>query len=156
MTTRTDLTLTIAGAAGAALWALQQPIDKRAFASGYDDVELLGRAVTSGPAWKSIGFAMHVANGAAFGFLFARLRRRAPGLSPRVAGQLLAQVENFGLYPLAAIVDRVHPAREQLSPAFGARQLAQATWRHAILGAVVGEAAARVERRERIERINAV
>ena len=33
----------LAGGIAAGLWALQQPLDKRLFASRYDDVELLGR-----------------------------------------------------------------------------------------------------------------
>jgi hypothetical protein len=33
----------------------------------------------------------------------------------------------------------VHPARGEIAPAFGRRQLAQATWRHALLGVVLGE-----------------
>ena len=37
--------LAMAGALGAALWALQQPLDKRIARHGYDDVELLGYAV---------------------------------------------------------------------------------------------------------------
>ena len=49
----------------------------------------------------------------------------------------------FGLYPLAAVVDRVHPARDSMPPAFGVRQLGQATWRHAILGVALGIAGAR-------------
>jgi hypothetical protein len=59
----------------------------------------------------------------------------------------MAQAENFGLYPLAALLDRVHPARGDIAHAFGARQLLQATWRHALLGVVLGEVAARTSRR---------
>ena len=36
----------LAGALAAAVWAAQQPIDKRLFGSRYDDVELLGKLVT--------------------------------------------------------------------------------------------------------------
>jgi hypothetical protein len=31
---------------GCAVWAVQQPLDKRAFRSGYDDLGLLGKLVT--------------------------------------------------------------------------------------------------------------
>ena len=39
----------LAGAAAAAVWAAQQPLDQRVFGVDYDDVELLGRFVTRGP-----------------------------------------------------------------------------------------------------------
>ena len=55
----------LAGALAAALWAAQQPLDKRVFGFPFDDVELLGKAVTSGPHWRAAGMAMHLANGAA-------------------------------------------------------------------------------------------
>ena len=42
----------LAGATAAAVWAAQQPIDKRVFAFPFDDVELLGKAVTRGPRWR--------------------------------------------------------------------------------------------------------
>jgi len=130
---------------GAAVWAAQQPLDKRVLRSGYDDVELLGRSVLPHGRWRAPGWVLHLLNGALFGAAFAELRRRWPAGSPRVAAQAMAQAENFGLYPLAAIVDRRHPARDELAPAFGRRQLVQATWRHAILGIVLGEAAHRLE-----------
>ena len=139
--------LALAGALGAAVWAAQQPLDQRVSRSGYDDVELLGRLVRPDGGWRLAGWAMHLANGAAFGVAFAELRRRVPALPPRAAAQGMAQLENFGLYPLAALVDRHHPARGDIAPAFGRRQLAQATWRHAILGIVLGAAASRIERR---------
>ena len=38
----------LAGAIAAAAWAAQQPLDKRAFGSDYDDVELLGGSSRAG------------------------------------------------------------------------------------------------------------
>jgi hypothetical protein len=148
MTTHTDqLVLAAAGAAGAALWAAQQPLDQRLLGTGYDDVELLGRAVTRGDRWRLPGVLLHVTNGAVFGLVFAQVRRASPQLPPRLTAHAMTQAENFGLYPLAAIVDRVHPRRDVLAPAFGRRQLLQATWRHALLGFILGEVAARLESR---------
>ena len=43
------------GQLAAAVWAAQQPLDKRVFGSRYDDVELLGKLVTRGPAWPAAG-----------------------------------------------------------------------------------------------------
>jgi hypothetical protein len=148
MNLRTRLLLMLGGIAGTALWAAQQRLDKRALHRGYDDVELLGRFVYPwDERWVPAGWAMHLANGAAFGLAYSELLRRLPeGTSPRAAAMAMAQVENVGLYPIAAIVDRVHPARGDISKAFGGREFAQATWRHAILGAVLGEVASRATR----------
>ena len=133
----------LAGAAGAAVWAAQQPVDKRAFASSYDDVELLGKAVTRGDAWPAAGIALHLGNGAAFGAVYAQLRPFLPG--PLVARAVTAaMIEHVALWPLGQLVDRYHPARKELTPLRdNARAFAQATWRHLVLGLVMGE----VERR---------
>ena len=49
-------------------------------------------------------------------------------------------VENVGLWPLSAISDRFHPARDELPRLSGSRAaLAQATWRHLLFGVVLGE-----------------
>src|SRR4051794_2618807 len=61
----------LAGAAAAAVWAAQQPLDQRVFSVRYDDVELLGRLVTDSRAAYPIGLAMHVFNGAVFGAVYA-------------------------------------------------------------------------------------
>jgi len=138
--------LAAGGGLGAALWALQQPLDKRVFGADYDDVELLGRFFPRQRCWRSLGLALHVLNGAIFGLAYSEVWRRTPRVSPRVSAQMAIQMENVGLFPLAMLVDRHHPAREWLASAWGARQLAQATWRHAILGVVLGEVAARLAR----------
>ncbi len=144
MPPRTRLLLAAAGAAGAAIWALQQPFDKKLLRAGYDDVELLGRALPIQRGWYGAGLAIHCLNGAAFGLAYSELARRTPGVAPAASAMAMAMAENAGLFPLAALVDRFHPARDQLAPVFGTRQFAQATWRHAILGAVLGLAAERL------------
>jgi hypothetical protein len=54
-------------------------------------------------------------------------------------------IENFGLWPLGRVSDRFHPARDELPALVGnGRALAQATWRHAIFGLVLGTAEARL------------
>jgi hypothetical protein len=132
-----------AGAGAALVWAAQQPIDKRLFASDYDDVELLGKLVTRRAGWPVAGVMMHVANGAAFGAVYALARGRLPG-PPWARGLLLAQLENFGLWPLVRFTDRFHPARSELPKLRGNRRaLAQATWRHAVFGLVLGLVEAR-------------
>jgi hypothetical protein len=147
VTTATDVARgTAAGAVGAATWAAQQPLDKRVFGSDYDDIELLGKLVTLRRWWPLPGLAVHMANGVLFGAAYALARSHLPG--PGWArGLLAAQVENFGLWPLVRFIDHYHPARDELSTLGGNRQaLAQATWRHAIFGIVLG---ALVERWDR-------
>ena len=56
----------LAGAAAAAVWAAQQPLDRRVFGVPYDDAELLGRWVTRSGSWQPVGLAMHIGNGATF------------------------------------------------------------------------------------------
>src|SRR3954466_3507263 len=69
----------LAGAAAAAVWAAQQPLDKKAFGSDYDDVELLGKLVARDSGWQAAGLAIHMANGAAFGTVYALVRPLIPG-----------------------------------------------------------------------------
>lgn len=131
-----------AGAVAALAWAAQQPLDKRAFRSDYDDVELLGRALAPEGPWLVPGLALHAANGAAFGAVYSRVAGRLPG-PPWAQGLLAAQAENFGLWPLVRLTDRFHPARDELPRLTGNRRaLAQATWRHALFGLVLGALAA--------------
>ncbi|CAA9505552.1 MAG: hypothetical protein AVDCRST_MAG17-1654 [uncultured Solirubrobacterales bacterium] len=144
MDLRRSLNGAFAGGLAAGLWAAQQPLDKRIGGSSYDDVELLGKLVTRGPGWPAAGAALHVANGALFGAVYAQIRPFLPG-PPVVRGLLAAQVEHVGLFPLGAVVDRVHPARDELEVLGGnGRAFAQATWRHAIFGVVLGLLEARL------------
>ena len=132
----------LAGAGAAAVWAAQQPLDRRAFGCSFDDVELLGRWVTRGERWRAAGLALHLQNGASFGALFALVRHRLPG-SPPVSGAVAAMVEHLATWPLVRIVDRVHPARRKLPTLSGSRRaFAQATWRHLLFGLVLGAAEA--------------
>jgi hypothetical protein len=129
----------VAGAVAAAVWALQQPLDKLVFSSRYDDVELLGKAVTRGDGWYSAGLALHMQNGAAFGAVYANLAPVLP-LPPVLRGPAVSLAEHLALWPLAALSDRFHPARDDLPPFAGNRRaFAQSTWRHLVFGIVLGE-----------------
>jgi hypothetical protein len=129
----------LAGAAAAATWAAQQPLDKRVFASRYDDVELLGKAVTRGRAWYPVGLWLHCVNGALFGAAYANVAPLAP-LPTWARGPVAGLAEHVGLWPAGRLTDRFHPAREQLPRLTGNRRaFAQATWRHALFGVVLGE-----------------
>src|SRR5215211_6837620 len=103
----------VAGAIAAGIWAMQQPLDKRIFGCRYDDVEVLGKAVTRGDSWPGVGLAMHIANGALFGAAYAASATRMP-LPPWARGPAAALAQNFAGWPLAGVVDRLHPARDEL------------------------------------------
>jgi hypothetical protein len=129
----------VCGAVGAAVWALQQPLDKLVIGHSYDDLELLGKAVTRGDGWYPIGFALHLGNGAVFGAVYANLAPALP-LSPAVRGPAAALVEHVVLWPLGALTDRFHPARNELPSIVASRRaFAQATWRHLLFGLILGE-----------------
>lgn len=133
-----------AGAGAAALWALQEPLDQRVLRCDYSDVAVLGKGATRGPAWRPVGVAMHLANGALFGLAFHEARQRLP-VSGRKLALGMALAEHVGLYPLCYIVDRHHPARGEpgVPPLLtNPRAFAQATWRHALFGLALGRLAA--------------
>jgi hypothetical protein len=133
----------LAGAVAAGVWAAQQPLDQRVFDSAYVDVELLGKAVTRGPGWYPVGLALHMANGALFGAVYANVARLAP-VPATTRGPLAALAQNAAFWPLGRLSDRLHPARRDLPALHGnGRALAQSTWRHLLFGVVLGE----VERR---------
>ena len=131
-----------AGATAALVWAAAEPWDRLVFRCDYSDTALLGKAV-SRRHWRTVGLAMHAANGAVFGLAFELVRRRT-GARPVPLGVGMALVENTALWPLCVLVDRYHPARGEpgLPPlARNGRAFAQATWRHALFGAVLGSLA---------------
>ncbi len=129
----------VCGAVAAAVWALQQPLDKRVFGCEYDDVELLGKAITRGDGWYPLGLATHMANGVAFGAAYANLAPSLP-LPALLRGPAAALAEHVGLWPLVALTDRLHPARRELPKLQGNRRaFAQATWRHLLFGILIGE-----------------
>jgi hypothetical protein len=129
----------VCGAAAAAAWAFQQPLDKLVFGSRFDDVELLGRMLDHGDAWYPAGLALHLQNGAIFGALYANVAPLLP-LPPVARGPAVALVENALTWPLGRVSDRFHPARSKMPALTGNRRaLAQATWRHLLFGVVLGE-----------------
>ena len=143
-----DRTRTLRGAAcgavAAAVWAVEQPLDKYAFSSTYDDVEWLGRAITRGDGWHPAGLALHISNGAVFGGVYANLAPLLP-LPPASRGPLLSVGEHLALWPLCGLSDRLHPARKRLPKLAGNRRaFAQSTLRHLLFGLVLGELERRV------------
>ena len=132
----------VAGATAACVWAALEPLDMRLLRNDYSDVAMLGKLVTRSRAWPAAGLAVHAANGALFGIALGALRRRTSVPTRRLALGL-ALAEHAALFPLAALIDRVHPARGTagVAPFFNARGLAQETARHAVFGLVLGRLA---------------
>ena len=141
----------LAGALAAAVWAAQQPIDKRFFDTRYDDVELLGKLVTRDSGWPAAGLALHMANGAAFGAVYSLLRPLFPGPAA-LAGVTAGLAEHAGLWPLGRLVDDHHPARGELEGLWGNRRaFSAATWRHLLFGLTLGELERRLNADDKFE-----
>jgi hypothetical protein len=115
-----------AGSFAAVIWGLQEPLDQRVFGCDYSDVLFLGRG------HRSLGFVMHAANGALFGVAFDAVRRRVDVDQRRLA-LALALGEHVALWPFISLVER--------SLVTSPRAFAQATYRHALFGLVLGRLA---------------
>ena len=128
-----DTRAALAGATAALVWAAQEPLDRRVFRLRL----LRRRAARQGCEPEALADRrppLHAANGALFGLAW---RRRGSPVA-------LALAENAALWPLTALVDRYHPARGEagLPPLHGNRAaFAQACWRHALFGWVLGRLA---------------
>jgi hypothetical protein len=129
----------ICGTLAAGVWALEQPLDKALFWSRFDDVELLGKAVTRGDGWYPAGLIWHLQNGALFGAEYPSVAPALP-LPPALRGPAAALTEHLLTWPLCALSERFHPARNELPTLWGNRRaFAQATWRHLLFGLILGE-----------------
>lgn len=116
----------LAGSVAAVVWGLQEPLDQRVFGCDYSDVLFLGRG------HRSLGFVVHAANGALFGLAFDAVRQRVDVDQRRLA-LALAIGEHLALWPFISLVDR--------SLVTSPRAFAQATYRHALFGFVLGRLA---------------
>jgi hypothetical protein len=129
----------LAGAMAAAVWAAQQPVDKRVFGVNYDDADLLGRLVRlRGPAARPAGLAMHLANGAALGAAYANVAPSLPGPGA-VRGAAAGLAEHLVTWPGTLLIDRLDLGRGFPRLWGDPRAFAQATWRHLLFGVVMGE-----------------
>jgi hypothetical protein len=125
------------------MWALQEPVDQRIFRCDYSDVAVLGKVVTRGPHWRTAGLAIHALNGAVFGLSHYEVRRVVP-IDSRKLALTMALAEHVALYPLCYLIDLYHPARGEpgVPPLLtNPRAFAQATWRHALFGTILGRLA---------------
>jgi hypothetical protein len=141
----------LAGAAAAGVWSAQSQLDRRVFGVDYLDEALLGKAITRGPAWPVAGVALHLANGALFGAVYANVAPRVP-LPSWARGPVAGFAEHLATWPLTALVGRAHPARDEFPPLWGnSAAFAQATWRHVLFGAVLGELERRLNAEDDVE-----
>jgi hypothetical protein len=132
-----------AGAVAATVWGLAEPLDCRLLRSDHRDIAVLGKAFTRGPAWRPVGYAAHVVNGAIFGLAYHEVRSRVP-IEPRRLALTMALIEHLALWPLGYFVDRYHPASgEPGVPKLltNGRAFAQQSLRHALFGSVLGRLA---------------
>ena len=128
----------VAGAAAAGIWALQQPLDIRAFGVAYDDTELLGKFVTRSRAWRRVGIGVHLTFGAAVGAAYGAIAPALP-LPPLWRAPAFALTEHMATWPGTRLLPAVHPAAADFPPLWGDHAaFAQATWRHLLFGAVLG------------------
>jgi hypothetical protein len=127
----------IPGIAAAAVWAAAAPLVGRALGvPWYSDVRLVGRTLTKGRLWRTLGIAVHLGNGAVFGAVFAGLGGR--GWKQGVAA---AETESALLWPGIAAIDRIHADRrsgEWPPLLLNGRVFAYEVVVHAIFGAVLG------------------
>jgi len=130
----------VAGALAAGVWAVQQPLDKRAFGVDYDDADLLGRLVADGRWVLPAGTVLHLSNGALFGAVYANVAPHVP-VPAWALGPLAGLLEHLVTWPATSVVGRLKPGRGHPLPQLwgSGRAFAQATWRHVLFGAVLGE-----------------
>jgi uncharacterized protein DUF6789 len=135
---QTSLRGGVAGAVATVVMTLEEPLDQRLFDSKYEDIKILGKLVTRGDNWRPIGVALHVQNGALLGAAYTRVKPSLPGPAA-VRGLVAGLVEHVATWPLTLLIDRYHPARNELPKlAANPRAFGQATIRHAVFGIVLG------------------
>jgi hypothetical protein len=136
MSAARTLRVALAGAAAAGVWVAVEPALRRVTGGRHTQVRLLGGVVAPRGPWREIGLGMHLANGAMFGLAFDRLGLRGAG-----RGAFAAEAENALLWPLAGLVDRIHPdVRSGAWPplARSRSEFAQEVLGHAVFGSIMG------------------
>jgi hypothetical protein len=130
-----------AGVVAAAGWAACEPLLGRALRTPFSDVRMLGRLTGPERGWRARGLAVHLANGAVFGWAFERL---AGGGIRR--GVVVAQAENAAFWPMMFAVDRLHADRRAGTwppIATNPRTIGYELVSHTIFGAILGALTAR-------------
>jgi hypothetical protein len=141
---------TLAGLAGAVAFLFAMAVDLAVLRRRTNDLRLLAGLLPGGARfWPLLGTLMHLANGAALGVLYGRLRRVFP-FSGWFAGSLFALAENLALWPIVALLDRVHPEIRagRLEPFNRPVPFLQEVWRHLAYGLTLGILYDRWQRKE--------
>jgi hypothetical protein len=138
---KTAIQIVGAGMAAGVAFLGAQAVDLAITRNKVDDRVLLGRLAPGATPSQAvaIGAVMHVVNSVVFSAVFRlviRDRLRGPMW---LRGVTFALVENTLLYPLAIFED-FHPALRdgQMDSYQSGTAFAQETWRHVVLGAVLG------------------
>ncbi len=138
---KTLVQIVAAGIAAGAAFLGAQALDLAVVRNKVDDRVLLGRLAPGAKPSQAIaiGAAMHIVNSVVFSAVFRlviRDRLRGPMWA---RGVTFALLENTLLYPLAILED-FHPALRdgQMDSYQSGTAFAQETWRHVVLGAVLG------------------
>jgi len=129
-----------AGLVSGAAFLVAQTIDRSIVRNKVDDRVLLGRLLPVPPSRATaFGTAMHLANSVIFSTVFRLVGRDLLSGPMWWRGVVFATVENTLLYPIAIFED-FHPAlRDGQMDSFQSwTAFAQETWRHVVLGAVLG------------------
>jgi hypothetical protein len=101
---RRDIQAAAAGAIAAAAWIAAEPAVRHLAGGTHRELRLISGLVAPDRGGNGLGLAVHVANGAVFGWAFSRLGGYGIGRAV-----LAAQAENAILWPGMAVADRLHP-----------------------------------------------
>ena len=141
MSVRRDIQAAAAGAIAAAAWIAAEPAVRRLAGGTHRELRLISGLVAPDRGGNGLGLAVHVANGAAFGWAFSRLGGYGIGRAV-----LAAQAENAILWPSMAVADRLHPdVRSGAWPKLLTDRgtLVQEIGGHVVFGVVLGALAPR-------------
>jgi len=94
--------------------------------------------VPNGGGWQPAGIALHLANGALFGAAYANVAPSLP-VAPVLRGPLAGLAEHLATWPGTLVIDRLSLGRDFPKLWGDPRAFAQATWRHLLFGALLGE-----------------
>ncbi|HEX2173661.1 MAG TPA: hypothetical protein VHL09_14585 [Dehalococcoidia bacterium] len=131
----------LAGGLAALAYLAEMYADMAVLNHHYDEVRVIGRAITRDRWWPVVGVIGNLLAGAgagAFYGAFVAPRFRVP---PVAGGLIFAQIENGTLYPpVMPLIDRFHPdIRQGLMPrSFTPLSFVEAVLRHVAYGVALG------------------
>ncbi len=130
----------LAGLAASAAYVAEMYLDIAVTGSRVDDLQLIEGALRGRDvSLPALGLALHLANGAALGEVFAAVESRLPGPG-WVRGLLFGELFLVFVWSGVPLLDRYHPLiRRGALPKLASRTaFAQNLVRHAVFGATLG------------------